>query len=321
MSNGTAVDRTELPFPLLARGKVRDVYDVGDDRLLLVATDRISAFDVVMEEPIPHKGAVLTQITAWWLARLGDLTPNHLITADPDEIQKALPKLKATRQVWERRSMLVHKAKVVPIECVVRGYISGSAWKEYRSHGTLAGERLPEGLTESARLDPPIFSPATKAEVGEHDENITFDDMKRRIGDELANELRERSLAIYERGREVAELAGIIVADTKFEFGTLPDGTLVIIDEVLTPDSSRFWPRESYQPGRGQPSLDKQPVRDYLDELVEEGGWDKKAPPPALPGHVIDATSERYRALFRRLTGFTLDEFPMHDPGAEPVPE
>ena len=321
MSNGTAVDRTELPFPLAARGKVRDVYDVGDDRLLLVATDRISAFDVVMEEPIPYKGAVLTQITAWWLARLGDLTPNHLITADPDAIQKALPKLKATRRIWERRSMLVHKAKVVPIECVVRGYISGSAWKEYRTQGTLAGEPLPAGLTESARLDPPIFSPATKAEVGEHDENITFADMCARIGDELAHELRDRSLAIYERGREVAERAGIIVADTKFEFGTLADGTLVIIDEVLTPDSSRFWPRESYQPGRGQPSLDKQPVRDYLDELVEEGGWDKKAPPPALPGHVIDATSERYRALFRRLTGFTLDEFPMHDPGAEPVPE
>ncbi len=321
MSNGTAVDRTELPFPLVARGKVRDVYDVGEDRLLLVATDRISAFDVVMNEPIPYKGAVLTQITAWWLARLADLTPNHLISADPNAIQKALPVLKATRPVWERRSMLVHRAQVVPIECVVRGYISGSAWKEYRTQGTLAGEALPRGLTESARLDPPIFSPATKAEVGEHDENITFANMRERVGSQLADELRERSLAIYERGREVAEPAGIIVADTKFEFGTLADGTLVIIDEVLTPDSSRFWPRESYAHGRGQPSLDKQPVRDFLDELVEEGEWDKKAPPPTLPDHVIDATSERYRALFRRLTGFTLDEFPMHDPGAEPAPE
>lgn len=317
MSNSIAVDRTELPFPLVARGKVRDVYDVGEDRLLIVATDRISAFDVVMNEPIPYKGAVLTQITAWWLARLGDLTPNHLITAEPDAIQAALPKLKATRSIWERRSMLVHRAQVVPIECVVRGYISGSAWKEYRTAGTLAGEPLPEGLTESARLDPPIFSPATKAEVGEHDENITFDGMVERVGEELATTLRERSIAIYERGREVAEPSGIILADTKFEFGTLADGTLVIIDEVLTPDSSRFWPRESYAPGRGQPSLDKQPVRDFLDELVEAGDWNKQAPPPALPDHVVDATSERYRALFRRLTGYTLDEFPMHDPGAQ----
>ena len=214
--------------------------------------------------------------------------------------------------------MLVKKATVVPIECVVRGYISGSAWKEYRTQGTLAGEKLPAGLTESARLDPPIFSPATKADVGEHDENITFADMCDRIGTELAADLRDRSLAIYERGREVAEREGIIVADTKFEFGTLSNGELIIIDEVLTPDSSRFWPRESYAPGRGQPSLDKQPVRDYLDELVENGDWDKKAPAPALPTHVVDATSERYRALFRRLTGFTLDEFPSNDPGAEP---
>jgi phosphoribosylaminoimidazole-succinocarboxamide synthase len=314
----TAVDRTELPFPLLARGKVRDVYDVGDDRLLIVATDRISAFDVVLNEPIPHKGAVLTQLTAWWLARMGDLTANHLITAHPDAIQKAVPALRGTRRVWEKRAMLVTRAQVVPIECVVRGYISGSAWKEYRTQGTLAGEKLPAGLSASARLDPPIFSPATKAEVGEHDENITFADMCTRVGTELATQLRDRSLAIYERGREIAERAGIIVADTKFEFGTLDDGELLIIDEVLTPDSSRFWPRESYAPGRGQPSLDKQPVRDYLEELVEDGAWNKQAPAPPLPPHVVDATSERYRALFRRLTGFTLDEFPSDTPGAEP---
>ena len=316
MSAVAGIAETELPFPLVARGKVRDVYDVGKDRLLIVATDRISAFDVVLPQPIPHKGAVLTQITAWWLARLGDITPNHLISADPDTIQAALPELRASRSVWERRAMLVKRAKVVPIECVVRGYVSGSAWKEYKTHGTLAGEPLPKGLTESARLDPPIFSPATKAEVGEHDENITFSDMCARIGTELATELRDRSLAIYERGRTVAEREGIIVADTKFEFGQLADGTLVLIDEVLTPDSSRFWPRESYAPGRGQPSLDKQPVRDYLDEVVEAGDWDKEPPPPALPEHVIAATSERYRALFRRLTGYTLDEFPMKDPGA-----
>ena len=318
MTDTIAVAQTELPFPLVARGKVRDVYDVGDDRLLIVATDRISAFDVVMNEPIPHKGAVLTQVTAWWLARLGDITPNHLISADPDTIEAALPTLADTREIWARRAMLVHRARVVPIECVVRGYISGSAWKEYRTSGTLAGEKLPAGLTESARLEPPIFSPATKAEVGEHDENITFADMCTRVGDELAAELRDRSLAVYARGRDVAERAGIIVADTKFEFGKLPDGRLVIIDEVLTPDSSRFWPRESYAAGGGQPSLDKQPVRDFLDDLVEAGEWNKSVPPPALPPHVVDATSERYRALFRRLTGYTLDEFPTAAPGTEP---
>jgi phosphoribosylaminoimidazole-succinocarboxamide synthase len=303
-----AVGRTELPLPLVARGKVRDVYAVGDDRLLIVATDRISAFDVVLPQPIPHKGAVLTQLTAWWLARIGDITPNHLISADADEIERAVPELAGTREIWERRAMLVHRAKVVPIECVVRGFISGSAWSEYRKRGTLAGETLPEGLRESQRLDPPIFSPATKAETG-HDENITFAQMREVVGGQLADELRRRSLAIYERGRDIAADADIILADTKFEFGTLPDGTLVLIDEVLTPDSSRFWPKESYEAGRGQPSLDKQPVRDFLETLVSAGKWNKEPPPPDLPDDVVTTTSERYRDVFRRLTGVTLDRF------------
>jgi len=314
-----AIAQTELPLELAARGKVRDVYHVDADRLLLVATDRISAFDVVLPQPIPDKGAVLTLITAWWLARLADLTPNHLITVDPAEIEREVPALAGTREVWAKRSMLVRRTQVFPIECVVRGYISGSAWKEYRQHGTLAGEPLPPGLTESARLDPPIFSPATKAAEG-HDENITFDGVVRRIGEEPARLLRERSLAIYERGRSIAEAAGIIIADTKFEFGRTADGAVLLIDEVLTPDSSRFWPRESYAPGRGQPSLDKQPVRDYLDRLVEQGRWNREPPAPDLPPEVVEATSARYREVFRRLTGVALEEFPLHDPGAAPGP-
>ena len=307
-----AIGQTELPLPLVARGKVRDVYAVGDDRLLIVATDRISAFDVVLPQPIPHKGAVLTQMTSWWLTRIADITPNHLISADPDVIAKEVPALAGSRAVWGRRAMLVHRARVVPIECVVRGFISGSAWSEYRRSGTLAGERLPAGLRESQRLDPPIFSPATKAETG-HDENITFDRMREVVGADLAEELRRRSLAIYERGRDIAAAADIILADTKFEFGTLPDGTLVLIDEVLTPDSSRFWPKESFEVGRGQPSLDKQPVRDYLEGLVNSGKWNKEPPPPGLPARVVTTTSERYLGVFRRLTGMALENFPAHE--------
>jgi phosphoribosylaminoimidazole-succinocarboxamide synthase len=301
----TGMVRTDLPFPLVGRGKVRDIYDVGDDRLLIAASDRISAFDVVLPQPIPFKGAVLTQITAWWLSRMKDLTPNHLITADPDAIARAVPDLEATRDQWAWRAMLVRRAKVVPIECVVRGYITGSAWKEYRRAGTLAGEPLPDGLRESQRLEPSIFSPATKADTG-HDENITFARMGQEIGLSLSEELKRRSLAIYDRGVEIAKQAGIIIADTKFEFGHLPDGTLVLIDEVLTPDSSRFWPAESYAIGRGQPSLDKQPVRDYLETLVSAGTWNKEPPPPDLPEEVVATTSERYRDVFRRLTGESL---------------
>jgi phosphoribosylaminoimidazole-succinocarboxamide synthase len=312
-----AVDRTDLPLPLVARGKVRDVYAVGDGRLLIVATDRISAFDVVLPQPVPDKGAVLTQLTAWWLARLGDITPNHLISADPDGIVEAAPELASSRSLWGGRAMLVHRADVVPMECVVRGYLAGSAWAEYRMHGTLAGEPLRSGLRESERLDPPIFSPATKAQTG-HDENITFDRMRADIGADIADELKRRSLAVYERGRDIAERAGIILADTKFEFGTLADGTLVLIDEVMTPDSSRFWPQETYAAGRSQPSLDKQPVRDYLEELVAAASWNKAPPPPLLPESVLDATADRYRTVFRRLTGFELEAFPTADPAAAP---
>jgi phosphoribosylaminoimidazole-succinocarboxamide synthase len=302
------VDRTELPLPLVARGKVRDVYAVGADRLLIVATDRISAFDVVLPQPIPHKGTVLTQLTAWWLARMSDLTPNHLVTVDAGEIVRGVPALAATREVWARRSMLVRRARVVPVECVVRGYLAGSAWAEYRRAGTLAGEPLAPGLRESERLQPPVFSPATKADTG-HDENISYEQMQHDVGAELAGELRRRSLATYGRGRDIAEDADIILADTKFEFGTLDDGTLVLIDEVLTPDSSRFWPRESYGVGRGQPSLDKQPVRDYLESLVRAGGWNKEPPPPDLPAEVVEATSRRYLDVFARLTGVPLHDF------------
>jgi phosphoribosylaminoimidazole-succinocarboxamide synthase len=311
----TAIQRTDLPLPLLMRGKVRDVYAVDDERVLFVATDRISAFDVVLDRPIPDKGAVLTQLTAWWLARLGDLTPHHLITADPDEIAVAVPQLNGTRHIWEKRSMLVRRATVIPVECVVRGFISGSAWAEYRTSGTVAGEPLPPNLRESERLDPPMFTPATKAAVG-HDENITFARMQQLVGVGLAETLRQRSLAVYQRGRELAERSGIILADAKFEFGTLRDGTVALVDEVLTPDSSRFWPAETYGVGRGQPSLDKQPVRDFLEGLVAQGRWNKAPPPPELSDDVVAASTERYRTVFHRLTGVSLDDFPTHDPAA-----
>lgn len=298
MSQAIAV--TELPFPLVRRGKVRDVYDVGRERLLIVATDRISAFDVVMPNPIPYKGAVLTQITAWWLSQGAVFLPNHLISTSSAEIAEELPEI-AENTSWRDRAMLVRKTDVIPFECVVRGYISGSAWKEYKEAGTLAGEALPKGLTESAKLEQPIFSPATKAEEG-HDENITFERMARDLGAEKAAYLRDRSIAIYDAGRRIAEHANIIIADTKFEFGER-NGEILLIDEVLTPDSSRFWPRESYAAGRGQPSLDKQPVRDYLETLVAQGKWHKQAPGPELPEHVIAATTERYLELYRRMTG------------------
>ena len=298
----TAIATTTLPFPLVRRGKVRDVYDVGGDRLLIVATDRISAFDVVMPEPIPFKGAVLTQITAWWLARSGVFAPNHLITASSAEIAEALPEIAENIGIWGNRGMLVRKTTPIPFECVVRGYLSGSAWAEYRQSGTLAGERLPQGLVESARLEASIFSPATKAEAG-HDENVTFERVERDLGGKLAHELRERSIAIYSEGRRVAEAAGIIIADTKFEFGRTEAGPILLIDEVMTPDSSRFWPRETYLPGRAQPSLDKQPVRDYLETLVAQGKWNKQPPGPELPEEVIRATTQRYCELYRRMTG------------------
>lgn len=281
------------------------MYEVDADTLLMVASDRVSAFDVVLPQPIPHKGEVLTLVTAWWLEQLEDTVPHHIIAVDPEKIIERHPELAESRDAWARRAMLVHRTKPVLVECVVRGYISGSAWKEYSRSGTLAGEALPEGLQESQKLDPAIFSPATKAQEGEHDENITFGQTKEILGDELAERLKDLSLRIYGYGRDVANERDIILADTKFEFGFDKNGELIIIDEVLTPDSSRFWPKESYGVGRGQPSLDKQPIRDWLDTL----DWDKSPPPPDLPDEIVDAASSRYKEVFKRLTGTALDEY------------
>ena len=291
-----------IPLPLLRRGKVREVYVVDDARLLLVASDRVSAFDVVMNERVPHKGAVLTQLTAWWLRAFGDLVPHHMLSADVDEIVDAVPALGTCRDALAGRSMLCIRTEVFPIECVVRGYLSGSAWKEYRTHGTLAGEPLPAGLIESDRFDPPRFSPATKAESG-HDENITVREVQERLGGAAAAALESLSRLVYERGRDVAASRGIIIADTKFEFGRDAGGTIRLIDEVLTPDSSRFWPADDYAPGRPQPSFDKQPLRDYLDAERRAGRWNGEYPPPPLPDEVVDATSRRYLDAFRRITG------------------
>ena len=303
---GAVLVQSKLPLPLLRRGKVREVYEVDDATLLLVASDRVSAFDVVMHEAVPHKGAVLTQMSAFWFHRLTSVMPHHLITADVAEIVRRVPALAPHRAELHGRSMLSRRAVTVPFECVVRGYISGSAWAEYKQSGTLAGEPMPQGLVESARLDPPIFSPATKAEQG-HDENVTFAHVVRGLGRAIAERLRDASLALYSAGREYAAGRGIIIADTKFEFGTTPQGELIVIDEILTPDSSRFWPADRYQAGRGQPSFDKQPLRDYLADLKKQGNWNGEAPPPPLPDDVVAATSERYRDAYRRITGKELD--------------
>ena len=303
---GAVLVESKLPLPLLRRGKVREVYEVDEDTLLLVASDRVSAFDVVMHEAVPHKGAVLTQMSAFWFARLQSVMPHHLISADVDDIIRRVPQLAPHRDELYGRAMLSRRAVTVPFECVVRGYISGSAWAEYKQSGTLAGEAMPKGLVESARLDPPIFSPATKAEQG-HDENVTFDHVVRGLGRATAGRLRDASLALYSAGREYAAGRGIIIADTKFEFGTTADGDLIVIDEILTPDSSRFWPADRYQAGRGQPSFDKQPLRDYLADLKSQGKWNGEAPPPPLPDDVVTATSERYRDAYKRITGKELE--------------
>ena len=310
-----AVLTSELPLKLLHRGKVRDVYEVDADTLLMVASDRVSAFDVIMDRPVPRKGEVLTLITAWWMSQLEGRIDHHLVAVDPDVIVARHPELAASRDGWSRRAMLVRRTTPVLVECVVRGYISGSAWKEYRQHGTLAGEPLPPGLQESQRLDPPIFSPATKAEQGEHDENITFSQTEKVLGPALAARLRDLSLEIYGFGRDVADARDIILADTKFEFGHDASGRLLLIDECLTPDSSRFWPKEHYAVGRGQPSLDKQPLRDWLETLED---WDKSPPPPPLPDEVVEAASTRYQDVFRRLTGTTLDAYPLPRFGEHP---
>jgi len=301
----TVVRETTLPLPLVRKGKVREVYQVDDQTLLLVASDRVSAFDVVMAEPVPKKGMVLTQISAYWFRALESIVPSHFLTADTDQIIARVPVLALYREVIAGRAMLVRRTEPILFECVVRGYLAGSAWAEYRKSGTLAGEPLPSGLIESAKLDPPIFSPATKAASG-HDENITFERMRSELGAELADRLRDVSLKVYAAGRDAAAKRGIIVADTKFEFGRTPSGEVLLIDEVLTPDSSRFWPADHYAPGRGQPSFDKQPLRDYLEGVKQRGQWNGSPPPPSLPKEVVRATSVRYQDAYLRLTGESL---------------
>ncbi|HMA45070.1 MAG TPA: phosphoribosylaminoimidazolesuccinocarboxamide synthase [Gemmatimonadales bacterium] len=306
MTTVTPLVASHLPLPLVRRGKVREMYEVDGGTLLMVASDRVSAFDVVLREPVAFKGAVLTQLSAFWFNRLAHVLPNHLITADAGEIVTRVPALAPHRDTLQGRAMLVRRTAPVAFECVVRGYLAGSAWAEYRKSGTLAGEALPADLVESARLEPAVFSPATKAETG-HDENVTFAHMAQALGAPLAEPLKRASLALYEEGRAYAAGRGIIIADTKFEFGTTPDGTLLLIDEVLTPDSSRFWPADRYQPGTSQPSFDKQPLRDFLSGLKEQGKWDGNDPPPALPPVVIAATSARYREAYRLITGSSLE--------------
>lgn len=301
----TTLATIDLPLPLLRRGKVREVFEVDAGRLLLVASDRVSAFDVVMDQPIPRKGAVLTQLSAWWFRKLASQQPSHFLTSDTAEIVREIPALAGNEEALAGRSMLVRRTRPVPFECVVRGYLAGSAWKEYAESGTLAGEPLPEGLRESDRLEPPLFSPATKAESG-HDENVRFAQLEHVLGADAAAELRNASLAIYASGRDAAAARGIIVADTKFEFGHDSAGNLLLIDEVLTPDSSRFWPADRYQPGRSQPSFDKQPLRDWLAAERSAGRWCGDAPGPTLPPEVVRATSERYLDAYRRLTGHDL---------------
>jgi phosphoribosylaminoimidazole-succinocarboxamide synthase len=295
-----------LPLPLLRSGKVREVYEVDADRLLLVASDRVSAFDVVMGERVPYKGAVLTQMTAWWLRHLSSIVPHHMLASSAAEIVEQVPALKGHEASLAGRAMLCRRTEVFPVECVVRGYLSGSAWKEYSATGTLAGEPLSPGLRESDRFDPPRFSPATKAETG-HDENIPMSEARRALGDETADTLERMSREVYEHGRDLAAERGIIIADTKFEFGRDGDGEIRLIDEVLTPDSSRFWPADRYAPGGAQPSFDKQPLRDYLDAERRAGRWNGDAPPPPLPDAVIAATSARYLDAFQRITGDPLD--------------
>ncbi|HTS69538.1 MAG TPA: phosphoribosylaminoimidazolesuccinocarboxamide synthase [Terriglobia bacterium] len=289
--------QTYLPgIKLFSRGKVRDVYELGD-KLLVVATDRLSAFDVVMGEGIPDKGRVLTQLSCFWFNLIKPGIPHHFITA---QVAEYPAELRTFADQLEGRSMLVEKAQVFPIECVVRGYLAGSGWKEYRTSGSVCGVKLPAGLQESSRLENPIFTPATKAQTG-HDENITWEEMVAVVGEGPARKLRELSMTLYSKSREYAEGRGIIIADTKFEWG-LKDDQIILVDEVLTPDSSRFWPLKEYAPGRSQPSFDKQFVRDYLESLH----WNKQPPPPPLPPEVVERTSEKYREAYRLLTGESL---------------
>jgi phosphoribosylaminoimidazole-succinocarboxamide synthase len=289
----------ELGLPHLSSGKVREIYDAGGGRLLMVTSDRISAFDVVMEELIPEKGRVLTAMTAFWAEELADVAPTHLIATDPDDLPEP-----ANHPSLAGRAMLCRRADMLPIECIVRGHLSGSAWKEYRTSGTVNGERMPEGLQESDRLPEPIFTPSTKAEAGAHDENISFATAADLVGREVAERSREVCLELYRRGAPRAAERGILIADTKFELGFDGD-ELIVCDEILTPDSSRFWPADAVTPGKTPPSFDKQPLRDHL----ESTGWDKTPPPPHLPQEVVDATSARYVESYERVTGRSLADW------------
>jgi phosphoribosylaminoimidazole-succinocarboxamide synthase len=304
---------TDLGLPHVHSGKVRDIFAVGDDRLLMVTSDRISAFDVVMDEPIPHKGRVLTAMSAFWFGLLGDVVDGHLVSTELDDLPPEAQKVAAEADL-AGRAMLTRRADMLPVECIVRGYITGSAWKEYRSAGTMHGAELPPGLLESDRLPEPVFTPSTKADVGDKDENISFAAAAGLIGEALAAKVRDVCLELYGRGADWARERGIIIADTKFELG-LVDGDLVLCDEVLTPDSSRFWPTDAWEPGSTPPSFDKQPVRDYLDGL----DWDKRPPPPPLPAEVVSATSTRYVEAYERITGRSFADWPGADgrpPGA-----
>ncbi|MEP6741185.1 MAG: phosphoribosylaminoimidazolesuccinocarboxamide synthase [bacterium] len=292
---GAALSQTSLPeFDLLKRGKVRDVYTVDDDHLLIVATDRISAFDCILPTPIARKGEVLTSLSCFWFEKLRNIVPSHFVTTN----FRQMPAAVQSAAELDKRSMLVVKADVFPVECVVRGYLVGSGWKDYLRTGEVCGHKLPDNLLESAELKEPIFTPATKAEEG-HDENITETQVRDLLGVETTDTLRETSIRLYNEAREYARHRGIIIADTKFEFGRDKNGQIILVDEVLTPDSSRFWPAETYSPGKSQPSFDKQFVRDYLETV----GWDKKPPAPQLPAEVAAATTERYLEAYRLLTG------------------
>lgn len=295
------VQQTALPLLLVGRGKVRDIYAIGDDKLLIVTSDRLSAFDVVLPNPIPYKGAVLTQISKFWFDYFSKDLKHHLITTEIEQMELSQELLQKHGDVLRGRSMLVKKTKPLAIECVVRGYVTGSGWKDYQKTGAVCGHMLPKGLPQCAKLEKPIFTPATKESTG-HDINIDFDGAVKICGEEIVNKARELSIQIYERGRDYAEKRGILIADTKFEFGLL-NGELILIDEVLTPDSSRFWPKDQYETGHDQPSFDKQIVRNYLLGIQ----WDQRPPGPELPAEVIEKTSKAYRDVYRLLVGKELE--------------
>jgi phosphoribosylaminoimidazole-succinocarboxamide synthase len=291
---------TTVSLPHRYSGKVRDIYDAGEGRLLMVTSDRISAFDVVMDEPIPDKGRVLTAMSTFWFDQMRDLVDNHLLSTELEDLPEG-----ARDQSLAGRVMLCREAEMLPVECIVRGYLTGSAWKEYRTSGTMHGTPLPPGLLESSPLPDPVFTPSTKADIGDHDVNISFEEAVGIIGSELAGSVRDISVDIYRRAATWAAERGIIIADTKFELGIF-DGGLVLADEVLTPDSSRFWPADQWQPGSTPPSFDKQPVRDFLDGL----DWDKSPPPPPLPADVVAASRQRYVEAYERITGRTFVDWP-----------